>query len=197
MCCASWAANAEAEHASVLRQISASRGRSRVLTDPRRQTAELAPSRRALGADGRFGDVALVPEDAWLEGLVNAVIHRSYSLGGDHIRVELFDDRIEIESPGRFPGIVALADPREAPRFARNPRIARVCSDLSFDQELGEGIRRIFEEMRLWGSRSRSTGRPPRACACCRAASPCSRRSTSTSPRTREPCRWRCATRSA
>jgi CRP-like cAMP-binding protein len=53
--------------------------------------------------------------------------------------------------PGRFPGIVDLTDPRVAPRFARNPRIARVCSDLHFGQELGEGIRRIFEEMHLAG----------------------------------------------
>ncbi|MCA1678386.1 MAG: transcriptional regulator, partial [Actinobacteria bacterium] len=56
-----------------------------------------------------------------------------------------------IHSPGRFPGIVDLTDPRVAPRFARNPRIARVCSDLHFGQELGEGIRRIFEEMHLAG----------------------------------------------
>ncbi len=109
---------------------------------------ELQPVRRALGGEGRFEDVALVPEDAWLEGLVNAVVHRSYSLAGDHVRVEIFDDRIEIASPGRFPGIVDLADPLTAPRFARNPRIARVCADLKLGQELGEGIRRIYEEMR-------------------------------------------------
>jgi len=89
--------------------------------------------------------------DAWLEGVVNAVVHRSYSLAGDHIRVEIFDDRIEIHSPGRFPGIVNLSDPLNAPRFARNPRIARICADLDFGQELGEGIRRIYEEMRLAG----------------------------------------------
>ena len=82
---------------------------------------------------------------------MNAVIHRSYSVGGDHIRVEIFDDRIEIESPGRFPGVVDVSDPLHISRFARNPRIARVCADLRFGQELGEGIRRIFEEMRLAG----------------------------------------------
>jgi ATP-dependent DNA helicase RecG len=109
------------------------------------------PARRALAGSGRFEDLALVPEDAWLEGLVNAVVHRSYSLAGDHVRVEVFDDRIEISSPGRFPGIVDLADPLTAPRFARNPRIARVCADLKFGQELGEGIRRIYEEMRHAG----------------------------------------------
>lgn len=108
------------------------------------------PTRRAL-VHGRFEQVLLVPEDAWLEGLVNAVVHRSYNVGSDHIRVEILDDRIEIESPGRFPGIVNPNRPRDITRFARNPRVTRVCADLRFGQELGEGIRRIFEEMHLAG----------------------------------------------
>lgn len=58
---------------------------------------------------------------------------------------------MEIESPGRFPGLVDPTDPLTVTRFARNPRIARVCADLRFGQELGEGIRRMFEEMRLAG----------------------------------------------
>lgn len=111
----------------------------------------LQPARKALVAGGKFGDVPLVPEDAWLEGIVNAAIHRSYSAAGDHIRVEIFDDRIEISSPGRFPGLVSLHEPLNTTRFARNPRIARVCADLNFGQELGEGIRRMFEEMRAAG----------------------------------------------
>lgn len=112
---------------------------------------ETQPARRALQETGRFGDVPLIPEDAWLEGLVNAVVHRSYSAAGDHIRVDIFDDRMEISSPGRFPGLVDLSDPLHTTRFARNPRIARVCADLNFGQELGEGIRRMFEEMRQAG----------------------------------------------
>ncbi|MGN6816645.1 MAG: ATP-binding protein [Solirubrobacterales bacterium] len=112
---------------------------------------ELQPVRRALLASGKFGNVPLVPEDAWLEGIVNAAVHRSYSAAGDHIRIEIFDDRIEVSSPGRFPGLVDLSDPLETTRFARNPRIARVCADLNFGQELGEGIRRMFEEMRAAG----------------------------------------------
>lgn len=111
----------------------------------------LQPTRQALSLGGRFEATGLIPEDAWLEALVNAVVHRSYSLAGDHIRVEIFDDRMEIESPGRFPGLVSPDEPLDATRFARNPRIARVCSDLHFGQELGEGIRRMFEEMRLAG----------------------------------------------
>lgn len=112
---------------------------------------EEQPRRRALTARGAFDDVPLVPEDAWLEGLVNAAVHRSYSLAGDHIRVDIFANRIEVTSPGRFPGLVNAANPLEAPRYARNPRIARVCADQNFGQELGEGIRRMFEEMRLAG----------------------------------------------
>lgn len=113
--------------------------------------SEAIPKRKALTGAGRFESVGIVPRDAWLEGLVNAVVHRSYSNGGDHIRVDIFDDRVEIESPGRFPGLVDPGNPLAIKRFARNPRIARVCADLNFGQELGEGVRRIFDEMRLAG----------------------------------------------
>ncbi len=112
---------------------------------------EWMPRRRALREDGKFGPVDVVPRDAWLEGLVNAVVHRSYSMAGDHIRVHLYPDRVEIESPGRFPGIVDPERPLEIARYARNPRIARVCNDLGITQEKGEGILRIFDEMRMRG----------------------------------------------
>lgn len=112
---------------------------------------EEQPRRRALTRQGTFEAVPLVPEDAWLEGVVNAAVHRSYSLAGDHIRVEIFSNRIEVMSPGRFPGLFNAASPLDAPRYARNPRIARVCADQNFGEELGEGIRRMFEEMRLAG----------------------------------------------
>lgn len=111
--------------------------------------SEHVPTRRALGDDGRFTTIPAVPRDAWLEGVVNAVTHRSYSLAGDHTRIEIFDDRIEIRSPGRFPGIVDIQDPEAISRYARNPRIARVLADLRYGQERGEGIKRMFEEMRL------------------------------------------------
>lgn len=110
---------------------------------------EHVPTRRALGDDGRFTTIPAIPRDAWLEGVVNAVTHRSYSLAGDHTRIEILDDRIEIRSPGRFPGIVDIQDPESISRYARNPRIARVLADLRYGQERGEGIKRMFEEMRL------------------------------------------------
>lgn len=108
------------------------------------------PRRTAL-ADGTFTDQPIVPPDAWMEGLVNAVVHRSYSLAGDHVRVEIFPDRVEITSPGRFPGLADPSRPLDVSRYARNPRIARVCTDMRITRELGEGIKRMFEEMRQRG----------------------------------------------
>ena len=70
----------------------------------------------------------------------------------------MFDDRVEISSPGRFPGITAAGDLTEVRRFARNPRIARVMADLSYGQELGEGLRRMVAVMES-GGRQRPTVR--------------------------------------
>lgn len=112
---------------------------------------KLIPKWQRLGESGLFEATPRIPRDAWLEGLVNAVVHRSYSLMGDHIRVEIFPNRIEISSPGRFPGLVDPAKPLDIDRYARNPRISRVCSDLGITRELGEGIRRMFNEMRRRG----------------------------------------------
>lgn len=112
---------------------------------------KLIPRHRILGEDGKFIDQPIIPKGAWTEGIVNAVVHRSYSISGDYIRVEIFPNRIEITSPGRFPGLADPTKPSEIRRHARNPRIARACAELDITQELGEGIRRIFAEMREVG----------------------------------------------
>jgi ATP-dependent DNA helicase RecG len=112
----------------------------------RRLLSRLAPTVIRLGTDGRFVETDLIPGPVWLEAVVNAVTHRSYSLGGDHIRVAVFDDRLEVESPGRLPGLVRVENIRST-RFARNPRVARALSDLGYGRELGEGVNRMFEDM--------------------------------------------------
>ncbi|MCP1387792.1 putative DNA binding domain-containing protein [Corynebacterium sp. TA-R-1] len=111
----------------------------------------MLPKVRRLTSAGLFEDEDLIPHDVWLEGLVNAVIHRSYSVAGDHIRFEIYPGRIEISSPGRFPGLVDPTQPESIARFARNPLIARVTAELRIGQELGEGIRRMFAGMRRVG----------------------------------------------
>lgn len=121
------------------------------ITEAASEISRLSPARQQLGESGRFEPAPLIPRDAWLEGLVNAVIHRSYSMMGDHVRVEIFPHRIEISSPGRFPGLADPGSPLTISRYARNPRIARVCADMGITRELGEGIKRIFAEMQRHG----------------------------------------------
>jgi ATP-dependent DNA helicase RecG len=111
-----------------------------------RTLRRLLPPSIRLEQEGRFERSTVIPEPVWLEAVVNAATHRSYSIGGDHTRVEVFDDRVEVESPGRLPGLVRLENIRST-RFARNPRVARAMSDLGYGRELGEGVNRMFEEM--------------------------------------------------
>ena len=48
------------------------------------------------------------PEFAWFEGIVNALTHRKYSIRKEHIKVLMFDNRLEILSPGLLPNIVTI-----------------------------------------------------------------------------------------
>lgn len=96
---------------------------------------------------GRFDIVPEYPEFAWQEGLVNAVTHREYGLAGQHIRVTMFDDRLDILSPGKLPAPVTLENMKET-RYSRNPRIARVLTELGWVRELNEGVPRIYADMK-------------------------------------------------
>lgn len=95
---------------------------------------------------GRFQIVPEYPEFAWLEGIVNAVTHREYGMTGSYIKVSMFDDRLEILSPGKLPSIVTIDNIRDT-RFSRNPRIARVMTEFGWVRELNEGVKRIYEDM--------------------------------------------------
>lgn len=99
-----------------------------------------------LGQDGKFQSVPEYPEFAWFEGLVNAVTHRDYAFVGDYIRVSIYDDRMEIISPGKLPNTVTLDNIRET-RYSRNPRIARTLVEFGWVRELNEGVKRIYTEM--------------------------------------------------
>ena len=101
---------------------------------------------QTLDKSGKFTKVPEYPEFAWLEGIVNALTHRDYSLRGEHIKVTMYDDRLEILSPGKLPNIVDLKNMRYT-RYSRNPVIARVLSELGWVKELNEGVKRIYEEM--------------------------------------------------
>ncbi|WP_371807463.1 ATP-binding protein [Adlercreutzia sp. ZJ141] len=72
--------------------------------------------------------------------------HRNYGYSGDYIRVSIFDDRMEIQSPGKLPNLVTLENLRHT-RWSRNPVIARTLVELVWVRELNEGVERIYEDM--------------------------------------------------
>ena len=102
-----------------------------------------------LDDNGVFKIIPEYPEFAWFEGVVNSLTHRNYSIIGDHIRVSLYDDRLEIFSPGKLPNIVTI-DNMTNTRYSRNPRIARVLSEFGWVKELNEGVKRIYDEMQMF-----------------------------------------------
>ncbi len=95
------------------------------------------------------------PTFAWQEALVNAVAHRDYSITGACIEVWMFDDRVEIRSPGLPPPPVTLEQLllRKSIHFSRNPLIVRALADLGYLKEMGEGIPRMYQEMDHYGLR--------------------------------------------
>lgn len=95
---------------------------------------------------GRFQIVPEYPEFAWQEGIVNAVTHREYAMSGAFIKVTMYDDRLEIESPGKLPNVVTLNNIKTT-RYSRNPRISRVLTEFGWVRELNEGVKRIYSDM--------------------------------------------------
>ncbi len=112
------------------------------------------PERQRL-VDLFFEERFAYPTFAWQEAIVNAIAHRDYRLQGIGIEVHLFDDRMEIWSPGELVEPVTLERLRKAERVhaSRNPRIVRVLATLGYMRELGEGIPRMFEVMEQEGLR--------------------------------------------
>jgi ATP-dependent DNA helicase RecG len=98
-----------------------------------------------LGAHGM--ERVSYPEEALHEIITNAVLHRDYSIAAD-TQVRIFDNRVEIESPGRFPGHVT-PDNVLNEQFARNPKIVRLINKFpdAPNKDVGEGLNTAFEAM--------------------------------------------------
>lgn len=93
------------------------------------------------------------PTFAWQEAIINAVAHRDYALEGTPIEVWIFDDRMEVRSPGQLvePVTIERLARRERIHASRNPRIVRVLTDWGYMREMGEGVPRMFEAMEREG----------------------------------------------
>ncbi len=88
------------------------------------------------------------PISAIREIITNAVIHRDYSRAvGEAIMCSIFDDRMEVESPGLLPIGVRVENLGQI-QNTRNPLVARLMFDMNYFDEWGQGINRIIEGCR-------------------------------------------------
>lgn len=89
------------------------------------------------------------PETLW-EIIVNAVIHRDYSISDD-IHILIFNNRIEVSSPGRLPGYVTINNILDA-RYSRNTKIVRTLNRYKDppNKDMGEGLNTAFQKMKDW-----------------------------------------------
>ena len=87
------------------------------------------------------------PERAVQEALVNALIHRDYSVVGSEVHVDIYDDRLEIYSPGgMYDGtFVQDLNPLNVSSTRRNPIIADVFARMDLMERRGSGLRKILE----------------------------------------------------
>lgn len=95
----------------------------------------------------------IVPEIAIREGVANALIHKKYWIPGS-IKIALYDNRLEIYSPGNFPGLLNLNDLGDGTTFLRNPSLARVARRFGIVEKLGTGIRLMLESCNKAGIRN-------------------------------------------
>lgn len=87
------------------------------------------------------------PEETLHEIITNAVLHRDYSITTD-IQIRIFDNRVEVESPGKLPGYVTVDNILTA-QSARNPKIVRLINKFpeAPNKDVGEGLNTAFEAM--------------------------------------------------
>ena len=99
-----------------------------------------------LESSGLFEERIVYPEAACREALTNAIAHRDYSDEGRGVEVYVFDDRMEVRSPGALLSTITIADLKAltGAHESRNPIIARVLREIGYMREIGEGVRRIF-----------------------------------------------------
>jgi len=103
----------------------------------------------------RLGDETLeavhYPPEALHEIITNSVLHRDYSIADD-IHVRVFDNRVEVESPGRLPAHITVKNILDE-RFARNGNIVRIVNKFPDppNKDVGEGLNTAFAAMTKLG----------------------------------------------
>lgn len=89
------------------------------------------------------------PWEAVREAVVNALVHRDYTISGTDIEVSIYEDRLEVISPGRLPNTITVERMRTGCRATRNELIKEVMRDYGYIEHMGMGVpRKIIRGMR-------------------------------------------------
>jgi len=101
-----------------------------------------------FGPGAIFEQQYIYPEEACREALVNAIVHRDY-ISHNGVEVYIYDDRMEIKSPGALLSTITIniLEELENRHESRNSKIAYVLKVSNLMRELGEGMKRIFTSM--------------------------------------------------
>ncbi len=92
-------------------------------------------------------DMPQYSEKAIFEAVVNAVVHRDYSVRGSRIRLSMFSDRLEIQSPGALPNTLSV-ESMAVRQATRNQAIASLMGRMGVEEIPGSAHRRYFMERR-------------------------------------------------
>lgn len=111
------------------------------------ETKKIVEGVQKLGESG-FENIRY-PDDTLHEIVTNAVLHRDYSILAD-TQIRVFDNRIEVESPGRLPGHVTITNILDT-QSARNPSLVRLINKFPNppNKDVGEGLNTAFRAMEM------------------------------------------------
>lgn len=91
---------------------------------------------------GRRIDIPDYPEEVIREAVVNAIVHRDYTISGTDIEISIYNNRLEITSPGRLPNTVTIERMKAGCRATRNELIKEVLRDYHYMEATGLGVPR-------------------------------------------------------
>lgn len=96
---------------------------------------------------GKGLEMVQYPEETLHEIITNAVLHRDYSIPTD-IQIRIFDNRVDVESPGKLPGHVTVSNILDS-QAARNPKLVRLINKFpdAPNKDVGEGLNTAFSAM--------------------------------------------------
>ena len=103
------------------------------------------------GRDVNLPGVWEIPQIALEEAVVNALVHRDYFMNAS-VKIIIFDDHVEIISPGKLPNTVSIHTIKQGIQIARNPILLSFVPKLRIPYRgIGSGIRRMIFECRQAG----------------------------------------------